>query len=615
MKSTPVNFSIKWKLSLALIATGLSLVVIYVVIAKKVFESDKISYVFEAQNSRLNSLKREMDHRFEQTLVSSKALLTTVDGLGKMSAAAMDLFNEDRSILAIELRNEATNQSLFKAEKSTGLLSSEDGPPEKIGIGEVKLLPLKNQNFLLFYHLNEEKGTLLLARVLMDGHDFLPPNSVNQPLVLSKDGEIISSVSTANFRSDVVQELVQALKNDNEIEHTSLWKYKTQSFLVSSATLVLGHLKVIAFTPEQEALGALKTLFYRSLIFLVFSAFGLIIISLLLAKKLTSNLEILTLTATEIGQGNFNQTPAIKTNDEMGVLAKAIIKMSKEIIRLLEETRDKARMESELKTAKLVQESLFPTDASISINEIEINGMIVSSTECGGDWWYYFTQGDDVYIAIADATGHGTPAALITASARSIFSRLEMEKMSLSEMMRAWDFAVSSCSKGRVFMTGLLMKINSKTGAGSYLSAGHESPFLFNSTDDVYTSEFLDLDIHPVLGEDLSQCDLEEQHFQLNQNSSLVLYTDGLFSVENSEGKKLSERRLGKAIAEKLEFYTSAESITGLVLKKFEEHRKELPLPDDVTLLTVRRKGTARETHLENDSGKLTSPSIEPSPT
>jgi hypothetical protein len=84
------HFPIKWKLSLALIATGLSLVLIYVVIANRVFESDKISYVFESQSSMLNSLRREIDGRLEQALLSSQSLLATLDATGKMPLAAQN---------------------------------------------------------------------------------------------------------------------------------------------------------------------------------------------------------------------------------------------------------------------------------------------------------------------------------------------------------------------------------------------------------------------------------------------------------------------------------------------------------------------------------------------
>jgi sigma-B regulation protein RsbU (phosphoserine phosphatase) len=376
------HFPIKWKLSLALIATGLSLVLIYVVIANRVFESDKISYVFESQSSMLNSLRREIDGRLEQALLSSQSLLATLDATGKMPIAAQNLFKNNKSLLAIELWDETASKSIFKTEKTAGGLPVGGSSSEKVAPGEIKVSKTADQNFILVFRPYQESGTLILARVLVDAHDFLPASESRQPLLLVQNAELVASAGVLSFEPPLVPSLVQKFARENA-EKTSLWQVNGHRFLISTANLSFGDLKILAFTPEEEALGALRTLFYRSIVFVAFSTFGLIIISLLLSKTLTSNLEILTFAATEIGQGHFDKTPVIKSKDEMGVLSRAFIKMSQEIKRLLIETRDKARMESELKTAKLVQESLLPAKASFEFGELEINGLVLNSTECG----------------------------------------------------------------------------------------------------------------------------------------------------------------------------------------------------------------------------------------
>lgn len=588
-KKSLKTFSIKWKLSLALILTGLGLVIVYVLIAKNVFEKDKISYVFDSQRSGLTSLNREIASRLRRTIFTARGLLASVDSSGKIAAAGMELFQEDKSLLAIQIWNDQSKASEFLLEKKSGSLPPITIKDLQVDKGEVKLFAGEDQNFLFVLRPNKDPGIPLFVRILVDVVDILPENELRQPILLLKDQKILSSIGITGYQDEFIQGLVQKFGQDNE-DVTTLWQFGSERFLVSSSFIGLGELKIMTFTPEAEALGALNTLFSRSLVFLAFSTFGLIAISLVLSAGLTSNLQILTRAAQEIGDGNFDDTPAIKSRDEMGILSLAFQKMAFEIKRLLLETRDKARMEAELKTAKLVQESLLPANNTFEMNSIEISGIALTSTECGGDWWYYFVRDDDLYVVIADATGHGTPAALITAAARSVFSRLESESLSLEEMMRAWDFAVSSCSQRRVFMTGILLKVNSKTGQGSYLSAGHESPYLFDLCDDVFAGSVMDLDIHPALGEG-GLNNLQVQNFELKENSSLVLYTDGLFSVEPEDGKKLSEKRLVKAISGKLPLAPDAKRVTSVVLSLFEEHRKNLPLPDDVMVVSLRRKG------------------------
>lgn len=586
------KMSIKWKLSLALIASGLTLVIAYIFVAKKVFESDKISYVFDSQSSRLEAQKREIEQRFARELLTARGVIATYDpNQHALSSAGNQIFQEEKTMLALELLNEQTDQPAFHVEKGANVLPLSSPQEKNIPPGHVEVSPLGNNRFLIVlrYTQNGDVAVPYRARAVVDFKNILPPGETNQTLLLLQKGRFITDSDSSDGTNTTFTKLMQDISKDNT-DKTMIWSNGKERFLVSVAAVAIGDFRIVAMTPEAVALGALGTLFRRSLIFLAFSTFALIAISLLLSKSLTNNLAVLTRAAFKIGQGDFDAIPVVKAEDEMGILSRAITKMSQEIQRLLVETRDKARMESELKTASLVQESLLPNIPKFEVNELEIKGVALTSTECGGDWWYYYTKGDDLYIAIADATGHGTPAALITAAARSVFSRLQDETLTLPQMMHAWDRAISSCSSGRVFMTGILMKINSKTGQGSYLAAGHESPVWLKQAGDTFEYDYLDLDRNQALGEGFNS-KVQEQSFVLEPNGTLILYTDGIFSVERKDGKKLSEKRFGKGLAAKAETAHTAEDMLNSTIELFEEHRQGLPLPDDVTIVSVRRVG------------------------
>lgn len=590
---------------LALISSGLSLVLLYVFIANRVFESDKISYVFDSQSSRLNSLKREIEGRIEKTVVLAKSVIANFDlHSGKLNPVGGGLFRDENSIRSIELWNEASGQRLFYLEKNPGSVTALGSISEKVRPGEIKLIAPSEADFRILFRPYRGDDSSLVARVVIDAKGFLPEGDARQALILLRDGKILLSKDTEGVDDALIAKMI-ADHGQERGERTSMWGEASARYLLSTADLNVGNLRLMAFTPEREALGALKTLLYRSMIFLFFSFFGLVAISLILAKNLTLNLQTLAEAARKIGRGHFDEVPKINSGDEMGVLSGAFVKMSDEIQRLLIETRDKARMESELHTAKLVQESLLPSQPTFRTGEYDINGFVLTSSECGGDWWYHFMRGTDLYIAIADATGHGTPAALITAAARSVFSRLEHEELSLRDMMTAWDYSVSSCSNQRVFMTGILLKLDTTTGEIRYLGAGHEWPYLLSRQGFELKSESVEVDANPTLGEGWAGKPIVEQTLRMEPGSSLVLYTDGLFSVERADGKKLSEKRFSRALATKAEFAGSAEKINAIVLKEFETHREGTPLPDDVTVVTLHRRAPAHEAFLADDSGEL----------
>jgi sigma-B regulation protein RsbU (phosphoserine phosphatase) len=598
------GLSIKWKISLALICTGLILIGTYVVLAKRLFESDKISYVFETQNSRLMAQRREIEQRFERVAMVSNTLVGTFDPLqGIVTSAGEKIFKEQGSLLFIELLSDQTRRPLFQLTKGPGnVLPADDFAP--LDPNTLKISAQSAERFVIeqSYGQDEKLGRMRI-RAIFELSGLLPQGETQQELLLLQNGHLLNRQDSAseghdgqNLHFKMLERLSAEVTttSGNLKDRTMIWMNQGSRYLVSTATVGIGNFTIISVTPEMAALGALSTLFNRSMIFLLLSAFGLVAVSLTLARGITSNLKLLTEAVQNVGRGNFGDVnvPSIDSGDEINVLSGAMKKMSHEIQHLLIETKDKGRMEAELKTARIVQERLLPSKAVYTFNEIEISGVSITSTECGGDWWHYFSKGNDLYIAIADATGHGTPAALITASARSIFSRLETENLSLPQMMKSWDVAVRSCSHGQVCMTGILLKIDSITGRGTLVAAGHEFPYICKpqAEGEPHDVDVLPLNLGEALGEGISDA-LEEQEFSLEPGGSLILYTDGLFSVEGDDGKQMSERRFAKAIATDFMTTRSAEEMTKSVVDIFEGHRAGKAIPDDVTVVSVRRTG------------------------
>ena len=153
-------------------------------------------------------------------------------------------------------------------------------------------------------------------------------------------------------------------------------------------------------------------------------------------------------------------------------------------------------------------------------------------------------------------------------------------------------------------MTGLILRLNSQTGEGSLVNAAHEPPFIFRAQDDgSYQVEHLQLTVSRRVGDGID-ANLSEAKFSLKPNDTLLLFTDGLFSPIN-ESKKLTERRLIKFLSARAEFTVSAKSFLRSTLEIFNQYREDLPLPDDVSVVSVRRKGPLKNMILENDSGQF----------
>ncbi|MCB0394546.1 MAG: HAMP domain-containing protein, partial [Bdellovibrionales bacterium] len=439
-----IFISLKWKLSLALVCLSMGLVGLYVFVAKQVFESDKIAYVFESQQDQLESLSKIIEQRIGRILFDSRAILFSYDFKSKsLSPLAQGYFSSQHTILGIQAIDTETNQVVAILEKDSQIGQALNSQSTITPSDSVNLEVLSPTRFLISARPNKGSQDHLLLHVLADIPNLLPSASGLKTVLLAKEDTILAGSRGAN----TFQDLLSDLSRDRSAGLTGIRRVHGENYLVSVTPLSISDLKILLVEPESVALSAMGILYQRSLVFIAFSMFMTVILALGLSLGLTRKLDTLTSSASHIGQGKFSTPPRMNSNDEVGVLGRAFARMSEEIQKLLAETKEKTRMEEELKTASLVQESLFPNPSTFETNGFGVTGLYSTSTECGGDWWHYFENQKTLYVMIGDATGHGTPAALVTAAARSIFSRLERQNHpSLLEMAKDWDLAVASCS-------------------------------------------------------------------------------------------------------------------------------------------------------------------------
>jgi sigma-B regulation protein RsbU (phosphoserine phosphatase) len=322
------------------------------------------------------------------------------------------------------------------------------------------------------------------------------------------------------------------------------------------------------------------------------------ILAVFAARRMTLALSRLSFATTKISQGDFNVRVEV-SGGEIGVLAESFNTMASEVSRLMLETAEKARMESELATARAVQETLFPESAA-NLGSVEIAGHYAPASECGGDWWHYCENGDKVYIWVGDATGHGVPAALLTSAARAVTSVITLgPPRPVSECLSILNHAICETSKGKMMMTFFLACIDKRTGEMNYANASHEPPMILHKMSEEPTrNDFTPLNEinNPRLGEQ-PDIGFRETKVWLEPGDCVVFYTDGLTDVKNKESKAWGERRFLKALASEIHAKVhkgDASSNDSLkmalngVVADVESFREQTQLDDDVTLILCR---------------------------
>lgn len=394
------------------------------------------------------------------------------------------------------------------------------------------------------------------------------------------------------------------LKLASEIEKKTLSPMITQSIHQGVKEISLNNQKVlwaydydpeanfafIVSLDEAKAFEATSYLIKKSTYYGLFILGLTMVVSVLLARPLTSQLETLFGMTQELAQGNFDKRVELKGHDEVGALSDSINDMAGKIVVYMDEMKEKARLENEVAVAKLVQSSFFPPP------EIrpDIFGHLDPASECGGDWWGYFDHGDWRAVFIADATGHGVPAALLTATMNCCKTTLNFVLegrpdiiQKPDEILRFMNEAVHGAGK-EIQVTCFVASFNQKTREFIYTNASHTPALLFSGAQEELSKESFRPLIEangPRLGQKSNPA-YTSARLQLSVHDTIFLYTDGLIEADNSEGTRWGERRLLKSLIQN--GIGSPHEIIQKVLADFKSYVQDRPNSDDITVVTMK---------------------------
>jgi sigma-B regulation protein RsbU (phosphoserine phosphatase) len=258
----------------------------------------------------------------------------------------------------------------------------------------------------------------------------------------------------------------------------------------------------------------------------------------------------------------------VKGKDEVSLLSESVNHMATQIQLLLDMQVSKAKQDKELEMAKMVQSTFFPK-ANLSSRMFNFDGETVSASQCGGDWWGSFSlQSGKEIIIIADATGHGTPAALVTAMAYTGYEMIYnqslenySEDLTPVKILRRMNQLLYKTGRGKISMTSIVAVVDAANGIMRYVSAGHNPPYLVPKTNE--DSRFSKKatfgnrkrENHfslPARGNPLgidANWQAEENTIQLYAGDKIVMYTDGIFECSNPNGEPWGSKRFRLAMS------------------------------------------------------------------
>src|SRR6266480_1121616 len=246
----------------------------------------------------------------------------------------------------------------------------------------------------------------------------------------------------------------------------------------------------------------------------------------------------------------------------------------------LEEWR--RNLERDLAAAQLTQQSLIPQKPP-TIAGWEVATCYRPVIQVGGDIYGWLRMKDGrILFWIADGTGHGAAAALLTTLAKLLFHYGSIEHDAPTSLMEAVNHDFRSIFGARSFMTAMCVALDPGTGHAAMVGAGHPPLLIFRHDG---TTQSIG-SVAPPLG--LKQCKFTETPVDLKPGDAFLLYTDGILHWGKNERRGRAPEQLEKILRPSA---SSAEALLKQVLAQTAPENPPNPAPDDVAAIVVRREG------------------------
>jgi len=193
-----------------------------------------------------------------------------------------------------------------------------------------------------------------------------------------------------------------------------------------------------------------------------------------------------------------------------------------------------------------------------------------------------------------DAMGHSMKTTEINAlAAKAVgeyvdsvsLSKMETEMLSPKKIVSLLNEKIAEKYEGEgVFLTVLCVLFDRDSGTLTYANAGHEPPFLVDSSGKA--SSLLQTQL--IAGIDPA-FHYREHSMPLGPGDIFCVFSDGIVEAENSEETIYGRGGISKILEDHMD--STPRDIVAGVLKGLKEHLEGLPLKDEVSIIVVKLKG------------------------
>ncbi|HTS36229.1 MAG TPA: SpoIIE family protein phosphatase [Candidatus Solibacter sp.] len=315
-----------------------------------------------------------------------------------------------------------------------------------------------------------------------------------------------------------------------------------------------------------------------------------------------------------VDRGDFSHRIPVKSHDQLADLALSFNSMTSSIEKLIQEQKEKQRLENELAIAQEVQAQLFPRHVS-ELESLEVHGFCRPARTVSGDYYDFLTASSHkLILAVGDISGKGISAALLMATIHSAVRAYSIESLPQAReavfepvavgavagsgrMMATWPEGIDlspatllgllnhqlyESTPPEKYATLFLGIYDGRTRRLTYSNGGHLPPILVSEDGTLRKLEAGGT----VVGL-FDKMLYEEGSVEMHAGEIFIAYSDGVTEPENDFGE-FGEQRLIDLVRENRS--QPLPRISELVTAAVDTWIGDKEQPDDVTLVLARAR-------------------------
>jgi serine phosphatase RsbU (regulator of sigma subunit) len=170
-----------------------------------------------------------------------------------------------------------------------------------------------------------------------------------------------------------------------------------------------------------------------------------------------------------------------------------------------------------------IQHRLLPGSYTCEAGQFMLAGWLEPAGDVGGDTFDFSLERDTLHLSMTDAMGHTLDSALLATVMVGALRNARRRGVGLAEQARMADEALSSYAPDEAFVTGLLVRVDLRSGSARVVNAGHPTPLRIRAGH----AETIPLHADPPFGTSLAG-DYRVQELALEGGDRLVFLTDGM---------------------------------------------------------------------------------------